>query len=153
MTAIQAPQLDAPDPGPSDVSLPDQDAIDALLPESIRDAFDVLSHDPGVSIRRQPDGRIEGGWPPHPIAEHWRQRAIARLLARLERYLCPTFRPPQSDQAALSVIRGTAQALEAAGKALDQAAWTLKEAGKIPQAVAIKQRSREALSAARELLA
>lgn len=80
--------------------------------------------------------------------------AIARLDRPLEAELFGESRTlvPDSEQAAMSMLRSTATDLRAAGSALDHAAELLKQLGKGWQASAMKQASQAAHAAAKGLV-
>lgn len=75
------------------------------------------------------------------------ERVIIRLWQRLEGYLLPGPRP-STEQQALSLIKSIAGALVTAGKALDMAAYRLREAGHSRAAAEAKQAAGAAFGAA-----
>ena len=88
------------------------------------------------------------------VAIHWQQRIIQRLAeSRMKELRDGLPIPlPSSEQAAMSIIRGMADALKQSGLALEKAAKDLKDAGKGISANAAYSAGQKAKRHAEELV-
>lgn len=88
------------------------------------------------------------------VTERWQQRIIARIADQVESELREglPLAAPDSEKAALGIIKGVAGDLRAASQALFVAAEQLKRAGRAFQASQAHQAGRQAAEAAEGLI-